>query len=343
MKMKFFYLILILFLVALVAFVVVKQLHQTRSDISTIRVGYNMDSLNYAPFVVALENGSFSDHKILVVAIPLKSGSEVKQALAAGQIDVGLGGAANFFIPIAKGAPIKIISPMTSTPSYLVVRPDNKITAFSDLVGKTIAVGPGGTSDYSIRVALLKENIDAEKINFVDIDKSYRPIALMNKKVVDAAPISEQEWAKYLEAGAVVMKEWESKGYSDYPTPRTVIAVNEDFKSSHPDQMEKFIDALIDGHRFIKDHQVESAQLVSANIKKESGDAVAYSADDIIAIWNNGKIEYQLWYDPVVLADMSVIAVDIGDIKAGLSVDQLFDFSYKDKLQDAQTEIYQNN
>lgn len=348
MKRKIFYIILCAFLVLLVIFLfsIWSNSHKENSlkkENNLIRVGYNIGNVNYAPFFVAYVNNFFNEHNVTIEAIPLQSSGEVKLALSTGQIDVALCGVTDLFIPISKGVSIKIIAPMASASMYLYVRPDNKIRTFQDLLGKTIAARPGGAVDYGIRYVLGKENIDTSKINFANIDKVYRPTALMEKKIVDAVPIGEDELAKYLEVGAVPHEEWETKGYSNFNTPENVIAVNEEFKLSHQLLVEQFIDGIIDGHRFIKSNPEEAAQIVSSYLKKETEGTVVLLPENIIDIWKNKKLEYDLWYDPVALVDMTKIAVDIGQIESNLTLDQIFDLSFEEKLKNAQNEIYSTN
>ena len=319
------------------------QKNDLTKENNLIRVGYMVGNINFAPFFVTYIKDFFNSHNVTVEAIILNSGDEIKIALAAGQIDIALGGVTDFFIPISKGVPIKIIAPLASAQTYLFVRPDSKIKTFEDLLGKTIAARPGSVTGYNIRYVLEKENIDANKIEFVSIDKVYRPIALMDKKIVDAVPIGEDELAKFSESGAIPHEGWVAKGYANQLLPENVIAINENFKLSNSLLVEHFIDAIIDGHKFIKSNPDEAAQIVSTYIKKESGDAFVLSPENIITIWKNKKLEYVLWSDPAIFAEMSKIAVEIEQIESSLTVDQIFDLSFEQKLKEAQNEIYPAN
>jgi ABC-type nitrate/sulfonate/bicarbonate transport system substrate-binding protein len=348
MKRKIFYSTLCIFLALLIIFLFYirfasrKETNLTQGN-NLIRVGYNIGNVNYAPFFIAYMKGFFSAHNVKIEVVPLPSSNEVKLALSAGQIDIALAGVTNLFIPISKGVPIKIIAPLASAPTYLFVRPDNKIRTFEDLLGKTIAVSPGGAMDYSIRYVLEKENIDASKINFTNIEKVYRTAALMDKKIVDAVPGGEDELAQYSKIGAILHEEWVSKGYNNLHTPESVVATNEEFELSNPRLVEQFIDALIDGHKFMKSNTEEAAQIVSDYMKKESEGAVVLSLEDIGAIWKNKKLEYSLWYDPMIFVEMSRIAVETGQIESNLTLDQIFDPRFELKLKNAQNEIYSNN
>lgn len=340
MKRKIIYSVLCIFLVALAIYLCYGRFFPTQKT-NSIRVGYLTAGMDYAPFYVAYTKGFFSEHNVTVETVPLSASSETKLALSAGQIDVGFAGSVNFFVLISKGVPIKIIGPMASAKTYLYVRPDNKTRTFEDLIGKTIAfVSLGGSNEYEIRRILKKENIDASKINFVNMEKAYRPIALMKKKIVDAVLIDQSEVPKYSDLGAVLHEEWGTKGYDKQDKPESVIAINEKFKRSNPLLVERFIDALIEGHKFIKSNPQEAAEIVSSYIKTESNGAIVYSPDDINAMWKNGEVKYNLWYDPTVLVNLSKIGAEIGQLNSSLTLDQIFDLSYEKKLKNAQNEIY---
>jgi len=339
MKRKIFYGILA-FLVIFLFYIWSNPAPKT----NVIKVGYMPGNMNGAPFYVAYTKGFFNEHNLKIETIPLSSGSEVKQALSAGQIDISFAGASNFFIPISKGVPIKIIAPMSFTHTYLYVRPDNKTRTFEDLIGKSIAISPGGINEYEIRRVLKKENIDTSKINFVNIiDKVNRPIALMDKKIVDAVPVDYEDLAKYSELGAILHEEWGTKGYADQYKLDTVIAVNEDFKRSHPLFVEQFIDGLIEGHRLMKSNPKEAAEIVSSYIKTDTNGALVYLPENLNEMWKNKILVYTLWDDPTTLVEMSKIAVEIKQIDSNLTLDQIYDLSFEEKLKDAQNEIYSTN
>lgn len=340
MKRKIFYIILFVCLIFLIDFLFLIWFNQPPKT-NLIRVGYMPGNMNGAPFYVAYSKGFFDDNNIKIENVPLSSGSEVKQAISAGQIDIGFAGASNFLIPISKGVPIKVIAPMSFTHTYLFVRPDNKTKTFKDLEGKSIAISPGGINEYEIRRILKKENVDVSKINFVYIiDKINRPIALMDKKIVDAVPIDYEDLPKYSALGAIPLKEWETKGYDTKYKLDTVIVVNEEFKRSNSALVEQFIDSIIDGHKFMKSNPQETALIVSSYIKTDTAGTLVYLPENLTTMWENNILKYILWCDPNILVEMSEIAVEIGQTESNLTLDQIYDLSFEEKLKGMQNEIY---
>lgn len=337
MNKKIFYVISCICLVSLAVFLFyyIKSVPKV-DEAKVIKVGYRAGNLNYGPFYVADMKNYFKERDVIIEAVPLGSSNDLKLAISMGQIDIALSAVTVFFVPISKGVPIKIVAPMAVGPIHLFVR-DSKIKTFEDIIGKSIAVTQGGPSEIYVRYVLGKENIDASKVNFVYIDKVYRPSALMDKKIVDAVPIGEDEVEKYSEIGAVSHEEWEAKGYTMQIRLEEVIAINEEFNLAQPLLVEKFIDSIIEGHRFIKSNPDEASQIVSSYIKVESE---AYTPEYIKDIWENNKLAYILWCDPTTLVDMSRIAVESGQIESNLTLEQIFDSRFEEKLKRAQNEIY---
>ncbi|MEK6825320.1 MAG: ABC transporter substrate-binding protein [Nanoarchaeota archaeon] len=306
---------------------------------SVIRIGYNMESFNSGPIMIAYEADLFDKHNLKVELVLLKSGREVQQALATGRIDMGSAGATNFFIPISKGAPIKIIAPSTVSPTRIFVRPDGKVKTFNDLVGKSIASRKGESSNLALGYALKKEGISFNAMEFIDIDKNIRPIALIRNKIVDAVVVGKYEEKIYLDYGAIPLEEWDTKGYVNKSFPRTVIAVNSNFMNKHKDSIDSFIDAFIESQKFIKDNPDEAAGILAKHLEQGSDGAIKFSTENIKDSWRD--LKYILWNDPDDFLEISKIEKEIGDLDSDLILDQIFDLSFEEKLKNAQNEIYE--
>jgi len=330
--------ILALSILAILLIALVIYLQFTPEQENIIKIGYNTESVNHGPIMVAYEAGIFDKLEINAELVPLKSGKEIQQALAMGRIDIGSAGSTNFFIPISKGAPVKLIAPLTVSPSQVFVRPDDSIKTINDLSGKIIASRLGSSSNLALGYALVKEKISFDSIEFLDIDKSIRPIALMEKKVVDASVAGEYEESIYLDYGAVLLEEWVTKGYTDKLFPRTVIAVNTDYMAKNKETVELFIDSLIASHKYIENSPEESAMIIAQHIDEGSSGAVKFSSQDIIDSWKG--VKYILWYEPEDFVEISKMEVEIGDIESDLSLDQIFDLSFEEKLKKYHEEIY---
>ena len=307
------------------------------NEVDKIRIGYNAQSINSSVLSIANKKGYFQNHGLNVEILPLKGGEEVRLALIAGQIDIGLAGLADIMPLLTGGVPIRIIAPATAAPTYMFVRPGENIKTFQDLYGKTVLVSTGGTNDLIWHAAMSKENIDIKKIKTVDVERAYRVTALMNQRLADAAVVAEQDASALLEAGAVPMEEWEAKGYT-HPVSRGSIIVNVDFMNKNEDLMNKFIDGYSDAHRLIKDDPYEAANIVVGQIREVSGGAINHSADVIREQWTGGGLKNVIWEDPVSSMDLVVQGKLTGLIDRDLSMEEIYDLRFEDKLKSLQQE-----
>lgn len=310
------------------------------SKFDQIRIGYNTESVTNASIIVAYEKGYFEKYGVSPELVALKGGKEVSLALVANQIDLGSGGITNFMPAMAKGAPLRYIAACASSSSLVFVRPNENMNNFSDLYGKTVAVSPNGINDLIFRTAMSQENIDISKIKFADIGSPYMPSALMDKKAVDAVIVAKQDAEMLNKAGAIILPEWKTKGYFNKADPRTTIVANEAFIDQQPLVVEKFLNALIDAHRFMKDDPMEAAKLIVKHIEKGSGGAIIHSAEDVVVQWNSGEITNMIWHDPNITMKLAQKAKEIGAIDRELNLLDVYDLRFENKLSVAQKEIY---
>lgn len=305
-----------------------------------IRIGYNTESLANVSVIDAYEKKYFEKHGLSPELVPLKGGKEVRQALAAGQVDIGLGAFTNFMTAMAAGAPMKFIAASASSPSYVFVRPGENLNNFKDLYGKTICSGAAGINDIIFRMAMEKEGINVEKMNFVDISREFQVAALMEKKAVDAVVVSDQDTEMLSKAGAVILPEWEKKGYTKFEEPRNSIVVNTDYLAKNEKLVENFLDACADTHRLIAKNPEEAARLLADHIRRGSGGAIDHSSESIVQKWKNKDTVNMIWQNPSVTMELAKKAKDMGLIDKELTLSDVYDLRFENKLQAIQSEIY---
>lgn len=318
----------------------IKKIKSDNYGMNIIRVGYTEDSLTSAAVSIAYEKEYFKKHNLSVEMIPLKNGKEVAQAMAAGQIDTGMGGIANFSPAMAKGAPMRFVAASSASPSYIFVRPQSGIESFEDLYGKTVSVAANGINDLIFRTAMSKEGIDTSRMKFVEIERAYNVAALMGKKAADAAVVADQDTDAFFQAGAVILSEWETAGYSSQAEPRNSLVVDTNFLNQHESVVHDFIGAYIDAHRFIKENPQEAAEILAERIKKISSGAVVRLPEEIVEQWEGGKTVNMLWQDPAITIALVKKSKEIGSIDKELSLEEVYDLRFEKELQEAQNEIY---
>lgn len=342
--MKLFKAGLIIILVV-VALLIIDSIFSKPTTIETIKLGYSIqESIGNGPLIIAYEKKFFEKENLFVEMIPLKNGGEIIQALASGSLDVGMISMTNLLIPISKGAPVKVIAPVALFPVDFFVRP-GEINTFKELSGKRIASRPGGSADFVVRYVLKQEGIDTNQIEFIDVDRSFRPIALMERNIIDAAATVSYDTTSFTESGAVLMEEWSKKGYSMITSMETAvamnIAINTNYLAAHESAVENFLTVYIDGHEYIKTNRNDSALIIANHTTKKSDGAFTYTTDDILGLWDKQKNMYQLWYEPETLLGLFEIAKEMLIIERVPTVDEFYNQRFKNQLEYKHKQLYE--
>ncbi|GEM_PF-2598825 len=300
-------------------------------------IGYSADSFGHSPIFIGKELGLFEAQGLKVKYIPFTSTNYSRQAVSTGQVDIVTGGANNFIDPISKGINIRFIAPMVLAPSYAYVRP-NDVNTLLDLNNTSIATRVDSTTGYAFRRILKENNIDIN-FTYVDIENAYSPIALMDKKIISAALKGAESKEDFFKAGAIILPEWVSKGYTERYFLSTSIIVNEDFASKNPEIISKFLDGYIESQRFMKENP-EETRVILANYMNNATDGVtSYSIEDI----NNtlSSMKFVLWVNPNEFLDIASYAYDSRIISNDLNLMEIYDNRFEEKLRKAQEEIYE--
>ncbi|MFA6353580.1 MAG: ABC transporter substrate-binding protein [Candidatus Paceibacterota bacterium] len=304
-----------------------------------LKIGYAGHSLNYGSVMVAYEGDFFNKHGVSTKLVSFKSGSEIGLALATGKIDVALLSISSALITIDAGAPIKIIGPTARASTVVFVRPNDSIQSFSDLRGKKIEGGGTGTSKLEFLRAASKEGLKESDFTFVDVDKDYKEIALLQKKIIDAIPTSKYNADSLIKAGAIPLKEWEEKRYDRVFNAHTYMVVNTKYAQNHEAEIEKVIDSIIDAQSFIAKDPQNAAPLVVRNIQNATDGVANFTTSQVLENWQK-SIRYIVWSDPNEVIDIVNFLRASKGIKNTLTLDQIFDLHFLSKLEKMQKIIY---
>lgn len=306
-----------------------------------LRIGYSITSLNHAPTMVAIEKGIFSKYGLSVKTVALKNGGDVAQALAAGQIDLGAGGVTNFFTPIDNGVPIKFIMPIMAGPSSIRVRKDSGITTLAQLKNARIGVEPNMSSDTLVVLQVLKEeNIETKNLNLVPIEKTLRPIALLQKKEIDASVINSSDVNNYDPKLSMELKGWAESIYPKQSYLRGGVVVNTNYLDANPEIITNYVKAITEAQKFLKENPAESARLVTEHMRKVSG-STNTTAEKNEKGFN--EIVFMVWDDPQIIQKIADTSFSVGQLKHQLTLDQMYDQRFAPMLKQAQQEIFGNN
>lgn len=315
------------------------KIDEKTTSLPKVIVGFPIQSLDATPIILAYQKGFFREQGIDVSLVHLQS-SEGALAVGSGKVDIDITGASRLFGPIEKGTPIKLLSLMSDMTAYLFVRPDSGIVTLKDLEGKKVSLGPAGSYRLKFGYILQEDGVDINKIQLIDIEKVYLPMALMDKKAIDAALIDEPAYvAKAKEQGAIVLPYWYEMDYQKVPTGSSV-AVNTDFLKNNEASVVKFYKALIQAHRYLKSNLSEASVIITKYIRDNTNGAMDIKPEDFAKEVNDRAVRYILWQDPTPIVGMAKINYELGLSERVLLIDELYDLSFKGLLESAQNEIY---
>jgi len=163
----------------------------------TVRLGTVPGAISNAGRFVAIERGYFQEEGITFEDVPFDTSAKMLPALAAGQIEVGIGGiSAGLFNAIAQGIPLKIV--LDSTSAYpgdsaggLLVRKDlldsGAVREPADLRGRRVAItSKGQATELTLSRALAQGGLTLADVDVVELGYPDMTLALGNRNI-DAA------------------------------------------------------------------------------------------------------------------------------------------------------------
>ncbi|MEK6872347.1 MAG: ABC transporter substrate-binding protein [Nanoarchaeota archaeon] len=315
--------------------------NENTSALPKIKVGYKLTNLDSVPIILAYEKGYFYEQGIDVELVQV-SGSDAPVAIVSGQVDIVISAASRFYSPIEKGAPVRIISPISATRVELLVQPDSNITSFKDLEGKKVSYGTGkGTNELLLRYILAKENVDLKKVNFLELDNQYLHTMLMEQKTLDAIFISDAGYVNAAEKlGAVIMPAWKDSKYEKESSTGIIIAANTDFLNNNEETVRSFFKGVIEADSYLKSNLDDSVIIVTKFYRDNSNGAVDLKPEELKSFIDQGKVSYYLWEDPSLIVGMAQISFELNITKHPLTIDELYDLRFENMLKSAQNEIY---
>lgn len=216
------------------------------------------------------------------------------------------------------------------------MRPNN-ITRLAELNNTIIASRVDSTSGYALRRVLEGENIDID-FTFEDIESEHAPIALMDKKIVIAVAKGGEGKEEFFKAGAVVLKEWKDKGYLNRYFLGSSLIIDSSFLENNPRVVDKFLDAYIESQRFMVEHPQETYQILAEFMNRENLGGIVYTNEtvkDSLSI-----LRFALWVDSNEFLDFAKYAKESGMIDKNLSLQDIYNDRFEEKLKKAQIEVY---
>lgn len=228
-----------------------------------IEVGY-LPTDHSAALLVAKHNKTYENNGLNVKTVQINSGSNIVDAVASGDVDIGYVGITPAMQGISKGIPIKVVGSVNMVGSGIVVEPNSTITSPADLKGKSIAT-PGVSSIQQVLLLyeLQKYNITSEDVDLISINVYNIPSSLAAHKV--DAYISYEPFvslAPYEGIGNVLI--YSNDIIKDHPC--CVIIASESFIKEHPQELDKFLKIHQQTTEYVNTHPNETANIIDQEL-----------------------------------------------------------------------------
>ena len=239
-------------------------------------VGFNFYMLD-----AGIDLGIFRKYDLDIERIDVEGGAKLHQAMAAGSLDIALGGGTDLLFA-AKGSPEKAVAVLGTAPANLavLVRGDSPIKTIEDLKGKKVAATTVGslTSWFAQEIAR-REGWGVDGVTLVYLGGNESMLAGLATKTVDAVSGSlevghirgaQGKYRMIVKGGAFV-----------HDFVASVIYASNATIAERPDALRRFLKGWFETVAYLRGHKQEAIPLM-AKIMKAPEDAVARIYDDEI-------------------------------------------------------------
>lgn len=219
-------------------------------------------SIFYAPMYVAIEEGYFAEEGLDVELVTGFGADKTMTAVLSGEADIGFMGAEASIYTYNEGANDYVVNFAQLTQragNFLVAREEMPDFKWEDLKGKTVLGGrKGGMPEMVFEFILKQHGIDPQTDLTINQNIDFGSTA-----AAFAEQGAEADFTVEFEPGATTLEE-EGKGYvvaslgkdSGY-VPYTSFSAKQSYIAAHPEEIQKFVNALQKGMDFVQSHTPE--------------------------------------------------------------------------------------
>lgn len=221
-------------------------------------------------------------------------------ALTAGSLDMASMGYIFFLKMLDANQDVVAVSGVSEKGTRILVRKGVTVKSWADLEHLRVGIARGSTQDLQLRSALIKHNVDLNKINFVIFTNAVDMMVGLQRGAVDVVSMWEPQASKAVHDGIATEFEkvypyaWQSNG---------MLVVRQDFLKAHPEAVQAVVAALNAGAtKLTADHAYWSKEAsefapVQSDIQKlaieNSGESVILHFSDLVYM---SKLMYEAGY-----------------------------------------------
>lgn len=272
----------------------------------------------FVPLDVGVHAGIFAKYGLDVDITSFGGDQKMQQALAAGSIDVGLGGGPAMAF-VAKGAPVIAVAALFGPPKNIsiVVPYDSPIKSVSQLKGKLVSSSPKGSlTAWLLQRVSLKEGWGPDGIRIAALGGFEPGVAAMRTHQIDAM-MSSVEGGLMLESKKIGRNLTDMQKFVPIFITHVVFARRE-LVAKNPRLVDRFLKGLFATIAFMKTHKADTLK-ISVSAMHETPEIAEKAYDSEISNFIPDGT-----FDPKAVAVLKQSFIDMGMLKTEPKDDQMF-------------------
>jgi len=229
---------------------------------TTLRLGKaQANQFAFVPADVGIDTGIFKKHGIDVEISSFSGDAKEMQALAAGSLDIALGGGPAI-ATIVKGVPMKAVAAEANAPNtiLLVVLKDGPIQSVDDLKSRTVSVSTVGSLTYWLTQQLSRaQGWGDNGIKIAPRGSAETQIAALKTHQIDGVTTDGATVYKFAETGAARILVKFGDRVKDFHVH--VIYASDSLISGNPEALKTFLAGWFETIAYMRDHRQETIDI----------------------------------------------------------------------------------
>ncbi len=252
---------------------------RSRSDLTHVSVRLDwLPRAAHAPFYVARRNGYFEQRGLDVSITPGSGSSTTMRLVGQGKADFGFGDLPTLATARSRGIPVvALVATNEKSPLAMCSLADNHpLTKPQSMKGLRVGIDPGGSTFVFYKTLLAANGMTRADVKEVTLGEPYENDLLRNR--VDVIPCYVDAELPILQAHAGNRKISVLLGSKwGFDVLGSGLLTNESTVENHPDTVQRFVTAYMQGFRWVMSHRKQAARIVADSSAATKGHQEVYA------------------------------------------------------------------